>query len=344
MAAANFDRYDLGDNVREDLSDMIYNIAPTQTPFLTGMGTAKADQNYSEWQIDDLGTIDNTNRRVDGADAGSDTSSKSLRLGNYMQISDKVIRISGRAEVVNKAGRRSELAYQLSKAAKKLKRDMEAFLTGTDAAAAGDSSTAGVSAGLAAWLRTNTARGGAPAADPTLSGGTSGYPNVGPVDATATRAMTETLLRTVIKECYIQGGEPETIMVAPTMKQRLSEYLFTSSARVATLYKDTAGDGTAQATAQGAVDVFVSDYGALRIVPNRFQGHNGTVARERDVFILQMNMWACFYLRNFRTHRLAKTGDAENRQLLVDYGLRSNNEAASGIVADIDETAPMTAS
>ena len=334
MAAANFDRYDLGDNVREDLADIIYNISPTQTPFLTGMGTTRAENTLHEWQTDELASVDPTNLRVDGADAGADTSAKSTRINNYVQISDKVIRISGRADVVNKAGRRTEMAYQLGKAAKALKRDMEAMLTANNASVAGNSTTASETGGLAAWLETNTARGATGADGGWAAGLVTAATNGTP------RALTETLLRTVIRGCYDEGGEPETIMVSPLNKQNLSAYLFSSSARVATLYADQ-GKTSDAATALGTVDIYVSDFGALKIVPNRFQGHNGTVVSDRELFVLQMSMWMCIYLRNFRTHRLAKTGDAENRQMIVDYGLRSNNEKASGVIADIDASVPM---
>lgn len=348
MAAGNFDRYDLGwdqtdlgatrlnDNVREDLSNMIYNIAPYQTPFLTGCGTGRARNTYSEWQTDDLGSIDPANARVDGDDAGADTSSKSVRVGNHMQISDKPIRVSGRAEAVDKAGRRSEMGYQLAKAGKKLKRDQEAILTGKQASAGGNSSTASTTGALLAWMSTNY-NGGA-------GGSAGGWANgiVAAPSAGTARALTEQFIRDGVKDAYLEGGEPGTVMMSPTQKQNLSAYLFTASARVATLYKDTQNEGTGQATATGAVDVFVSDFGALQLVPNRFWGHNGTAAADDYICGLQMNMWGCLYLRSYRTNRLAKTGDAENRQLLVDYGLRANNEASSFAIADLN-TNPVTA-
>ena len=341
MATTNFDRYNLVnadslDNVREDVTDIIYDITPTQTPFLSGIGRGVASNTYTEWPLDNLADVDPNNAVVDGADAGPDQSSPTLRHGNVCQISDKVARISGRAEAVDKIGRRSEMAFQIAKRSKELKRDMEAILTGNQTSAAGDSSTASLLGGLSAWYVTNTNR------DPTsgASGGWAANTVTGATDSSAVRAMSETDLRSVIESCYTNGGEPDTIMVTPAMKTVISEYLFSSSARIATLYRDEAG-GQGQATAVGAVDVFVSDFGALKIIPNRFQGHNGTVPRHRDVHVCDMALYETRYLRGFQTLPLARTGDAENRQILVDYTLCSKQQEGSGIVADVDSTIPM---
>ena len=342
-----FDRYDLnpasGDNVREDFSNAIYNIDPTATPFMTGCAKGGAKNTLFEWQIDNLATVDPTNAAIDGADAGDDQSDAATRTRNTAQISTKVIRTSGRADAVDKAGRKAELAYQLSKAAKSLKRDMEAILTSpTQGALEGvTNTTASLTAGVNAWIQTNRFAMDGSAGDDTQAtpAGAAGPGAV--VLAGTPAALTETALRNTIRACYDAGGEPDTIMCSPNMKQKFSQYLFTSSARVATLFRDTSGSGTGQATATGAVDVYVSDFGALKIIPNRFLGHNGTVADDEHMYVLDMSMWEVCYLRSFRTLKLARTGDAENRELLVDYGLKARNEAASGVVDTILGTADM---
>ena len=345
MSTANFDRFDLSnattnsENVREQLHDVITNISPTQTPFQNMIGSGSADNTFFEWLVDELMDVDPSNALIDGADAGTDDSEAADRLANECQISGKTIRVSGRSDAVNKAGRSKELSYQLAKAGKSIKRDVEAIITGNQASLKGDSSTASTTGSLRAWLETN-------ALVDATSGANGGFNTTTRVvdaatDSSATRALTETLLRTVIRQCYEEGGEPSVIMVAPSMKQVISEYLFTSSARVATLYSDQEGQKTG--TAMGTVDVFISDFGSLKIVPNRFQGHTGTAARDRDVFVLDTGLWSLDYLRKYRTHKLARTGDAENRQMLVDYGLRSKNEKGSGVIADVDSTAAMTA-
>lgn len=346
MSTTNFDRYNLetkGDSVREEFSNVIYNIDPTRTPFMSGIGRQTSGNTLTEWQTDNLHAVNPSNAAVDGADAGTDDSEASARVGNYHQISTKTIRVSGRADALNKAGRRTELAYQLSKAAKSIKRDMEAILTSNNVASAGTNSVASTTAGFIPWVQTNyntmAATGSSAGA---LNNTTYGYPDTAATLAGADAALTETKLREAIEGQYTSGGDSDTIMVAPALKTIISTFMFTTSARVATLYRDTDNNGEGQATATGAVDVFVSDFGALSIVPNRFIFHNGTIPNASVLFIYSAAMWAVSYLRNFRTIQLSTTGDAQNRELLVDYALVCKNEAANAIITDISSGA-MTA-
>ncbi len=347
--AVTFDRYALtggdalldrtGDNVREDFLSAIYNITPTRTPFMTGIGRGSCTDISPTWQTDDLDSVDPTNAVADGADAPAANMEKADRIGNTNQISSKTAEVSGRAEVVDKAGRSSEMSYQMGKKTASLKRDMEAILTGNQASLAGASTVASKLGGLRAWIETNTsiagdgANGGYNAATGIVDAATDGTP----------RALSWAFVDDVIRQAYDQGGEPDTIMLSPTMKQKVSSFLYTSSARVAALFSDVGQKKGGGAVAQGAVDVYISDFGTLKIVPNRFQGHNGTVPRDRDIFILEMKMWATGYLRSFRTKKLPENGDYLRRQILVDYTLLARNQAASGGVFDIDHTDPVVA-
>lgn len=343
------------DNVREDFSNAIYNIDPTATPFMSGIAKGGASSTLTEWQVDDLHDVNPNNAAIDGADAGADESEGASRINNTCQISTKVIRTSGRAETVDKAGRRSEMGYQLAKAAKSIKRDQEAIMTSpTQGAVAGNgpSSSGGgapdLLGGLNAWFATGDAAVSNRYAAAGTAGGADtggGWQAGGPaavVLAGTPAALKESTLRSVIKGCYEAGGDPGVIMCSPTNKQNLSEYLFTSSARVAALFRDTASTGSGQATATGAVDVFVSDFGALKIEPNRFLGHNGTSADDEHMYVLDMGMWELKNLRSYRTIKLATTGDAQNRELLVDYTLCARNQQASGVIDTIDGTAAVT--
>lgn len=338
MAATNFDRYDLateGDNVREDLTDVIYNISPTEVPFQSNIGRGSAKQTLHEWQIDALTAPNAANAAIDGADFGADASDPAARIGNYQQISIKYIAVSRRANIVNKAGRKSELAYQIAKRGKELRRDVETIATLNQAGLAGNSTTASLTASLAAWLTTNTNRGTG-GTDPALSGTTNGFPDTAAGDATALnlRALSEATLLAIIKDCYVQGGNPNMIMVGPTMKQVVSTYMFSTNSRIATQYQDQGASPRGGVRVVGAVDVYVSDFSILDIVPNRF-------SRERDVWVLDTEYWEMSYLDGYKTETIAKIGDAERRHILVDWGTCSKNEAASGVVADIDETTPM---
>lgn len=309
--------------IREDLSDAIYNIAPTDCPFMSNIGRSSADNTYFEWQTDSLAAASTTNAQIEGDDISSFTAiSPTDRMGNYTQIARKDVIVSGTSDRVRKAGRKAELAYQITLKTKELKRDMETSLTFNQAASAGSSSTPRYTAGLEAWLRSNVNKG-ASGTNPTLSGTTQGYPDAARGDDTQ-RTFTEVILKDVIQQCWAAGAEPKIIMTGPHNKQ-----VFSGFTGVATRFRDVGSK--AQAQIIGAADIYVSDFGTLMAVPNRFQ-------RDRSAFVLDPKMASVAYLRNFRTMELAKTGDAEKRMMLVEYGLKINNEAAHGIAADLEDS------
>lgn len=336
QATNTHDRYDLsgkGDNAREDLSNIITNISPTETPFQSNIGKGNAKNTYKEWLQDSLAAADGSNAHIDGNEFAGEAVADTPRIGNYCQISKKQVIVSRRANIVDKAGRKSELAFQVAKRGKELKRDVETILLSNQAAVVGSSTVAPKLAGLPAWLTTNTNRG-ATGADGALSSTTYGYPDTAATDGTD-RALSEATLLGIIKDCYVAGGNPNMIMVGPAVKQQMSKYMFGADARIATPYQDH-GKAKTAASVIGAVDYYTSDFGTLHIVPNRFQ-------REDDVFVLDTEHFEVAYLDGYKTETIAKTGDAEKRQILVDYTLCSMAEDASGIVADIDETTAMVA-
>ncbi len=338
MASNNFDRFNLttrGDNVRESFTDVIYNISPTEVPLQANVGRGDTDNTLHEWQIDELATPDGNNAAVDGADFGADSSSSAARIGAFAQISIKYLAVSRRANIVNKAGRRSELAYQIAKKGKELRRDVETIACANQATRQGNSTTAALSPGLGAWLKTNTARG-ATGTDPALSNTTFGQPTTAAGDGTI-RALAESTMLGILGECYDQGGNPNMIMVGRQVKQNFSNYMFTANARIATQRQDQGPANRGGVSVVGAVDVYVSDFTVLDVVPNRFQ-------RERDLWVLDTEYWEITYLDGYKTETIAKIGDAERRHILVDWLLCSKNEAASGVVADINPATPMVAS
>ena len=301
---------------REDLSDVIYNISPTETPFLNSVGKSKATAVYHEWQTDSLAAVNVSNYAVEGATASDATIGVTTRVGNRTQISQKTIKISGTLDAVNKAGRKSEKAYQLAKASSEIKRDMEAILLSNQVASAGNSSTARVLGGLQAWLNTS------------YSGGTSG--TAGSLGTTARvtgtdRAFTATLLNTVMQSAYTAGGSPTMLLVTPAQKVVASTFT-----GIATRYRDVPANQQAQIV--NAADVYVSDFGVIQIVPDRFIPNSDN---DDTAFLLDTEMAAVAYLRPFQTNELAKVGDAELTQLLVEYTLEVKNEAAHGIISDL---------
>jgi len=354
--SGTLDRYDLngdGDMVREDLTDIIYNISPTEVPFQQNIGRGKAFSDYHEWVIDALAAANASNAHIDGDDFSGDTLLPGNRVGNYCQIAKKDIVVSRRANIVRKAGRKSELAYQLAKAGRELRRDVEAILLSNQAGRAGNATLAPLTAGLPAWIGafddttnfeidTGYVSRGSLGADGSLSGTAdqSGYPDTAATDGTH-RALTEDGLLSIIKACYKNGADPTMILCGPTVKQLISKYLFGSSARVATPYQDHGSRARSGVGVVGAVDVYVSDFGAIDIVPDRFvRSHTSD---ECDLFVLDPEMLEVSYLDGYKTETVAKTGDAEKRQVIVDFCLTVKHPVAHGVYADIDDDTAVTA-
>ena len=300
---------------REDLIDMIYDISPTLTPFISGISRESATATNHQWQTDSLATAVSTNAVIEGEDATTTAATPTVRLGNYTQISDKVPRVTRTQRKVDSAGRGDELDYQIMKSAKELKRDMEKTLLANKAKVVGSESVARQCAGVESWLATNVdlgATGVAPTGDGT--------------DARTTgtaRSFTESMLKGVLSSIWDEGGEPDTIMVGSTIKQALSGLVNGGNAGSA----QRIVDGNAS-TVNTAIDIYVSDFGSLAVVPNRFQVQD-------SMLVLQMDMWSMATLADFQETPLAKTGDSDRVQLLSEYTLVAKNEKSSGIVADI---------
>ena len=314
-----FDRYDATNSVREDLSNIIYNISPEDTVFMSNVGRDTAKQTYTEWQTDALAAASTTNAQIEGDDAAADSLAATNRVGNYTQISRKVVATSGTLEAVDTAGFRSAMAYQMAKAASELKRDMETALLFNQAAVAGNSSTARKTAGLPAWLRSNVSKA-SDGGNPTMSSTNDGYPNAARTDGTQ-RTFTETMLKDVIQSVWTNGGTPKLLLVGPFNKRTASGFAGIAAARFNV-------DGAKPSTIIGAADIYVSDFGNVSIVPSRFQ-------RERDAFVVDPEYAAVSYLRNFQTADLSKTGDSEKKMIVVEYALKVRTEKAHGIIADL---------
>ena len=304
---------------REDLTDMIYDISPTETPFMSSIGKTKATAVLHEWQTDSLSDATIANAAVEGADASSATLAPTSRVGNRTQISQKTIQIAGTEETIDKAGRKSEKAYQLAKASSELKRDMEKIMLANQAATAGDSTTARTLGSLQAWLNTNY-----------VGTGTAGSLGTTARVSGTDRAFTEPLLKVAVKSAFTNGGNPTVLMVSPTQKQVVSTFAGIAEQRYA-------APANKQTTIIGAADVYLSDFGTLSVVPNRFTtaDDEATTGEGEQAFVLDPEYAATAFLRPFQTNELAKTGDSEKTQLLVEYTLEVKNEAAHAIVSDL---------
>ena len=311
LPASTYATYEAIGN-REDLSDVIYRIDPTDTPFMSSIEREKATAVNHEWQTQALAAAA-ANAQLEGDDATTNTVTATTRLGNICQISYKVARVTGTQQAVEHAGRDDELAYQEMLKGLELKRDMENAVAGTNGAkATGNDTTARTTASVISWIKTNTVKGSG-GSDPSAADGTGTR-----TDGTQV-AFNEKNLKTVLQSIYTSGGKPDTVMLGAFNKQVMST--FTGRAQPI--------EETKSRTIIAAVDAYESDFGRLKVIPNRFM-------RTRDVLLLQTDMWAMAFLngRKMVSIVLAKTGDSDRRQILSEYTLVARNEKSSGGVFD----------
>jgi len=315
VTANTNETYDVS-TIREDLADAMASISPTETIFMSTIGTRNVDNTYFEWSEVDLAAAA-TNNQIEG-DAGlsNNAPTNAVRKGNYTAISAKVVEVSDTNQNVNGVANAQTVAKQVAYKLSELKRDMEKMALNNVAAGAGASGTARTTAGLPAFLTTNVERGTGGANGTTSGSGSAGYPNAAATDGT-TRAITETLLKSVIASCWDEGADPSIVLCGSSQKQTISS--FTGNA---TKYQEVDGK---RLTA--AVDIYVSDFGTLQIVPARH-------IRARDVFVLDPSYAKIAYLQTARQKPLARTGLSERRLISAEWGLEVTSEKAHGVIAD----------
>ena len=319
--------------IREDLQEAYTMISPEETPFITSIRSEVASNTLFEWPVVELAAVDYANREKEGEDAPSTNApNNALRLSNYTQISDKKVKVSHTSQAVDAAANNVQrLSEQIVLKLKELKRDMEGMLTDNVAAAAGSSGNARSSAGLVAFLRTNTVfeTGGV---DPTLSGTTEGYPDAAATASSESTAgasvvFAEADLNQIIEDIWNEGGAPSIIMCNSGNKRRISQ-AFTGNA---TRYKDAVDKKLVN-----SIDFYDSDFGELTVVPNRFlrTANPGGNADAYNVFVLDPEYAAVAYLDPVQQKPLAETGHSTSRLVWAEYGLQIDNEKAHGIIRD----------
>jgi hypothetical protein len=314
--AAPTNTYTTGSSVgnRESLHDKIWMLEKDEFPVLSSIGSGSAKAMREEWQTDSLGNASSTNAQLEGDDTTASAVTATVRVANRLQIMKRSFTISESEEEIVKAGRDSEIGYQTMLSGRRLKMDLETTILLNQASNAESGTTPRRMGGLLAWLSTNVSRG--------TTGGSGGYSGSDVVAATngLTRTFTETLLKNVIKSAWDAGGNPNTIVMCSAHKQLASAFT-----GIATQYQQAQGK---VATIVAAADRYVSDYGTLTLVPDRY---NST----RDVEVIDNSMLQLLWLRKFKRVELARTGDARKFHIIGEMTLKVNNEAAHGVIADL---------
>lgn len=299
---------------RESLHDKIWLLDKDEFPIMSSIGSGTAKATYEEWQTDTLGSASSSNSNLEGDDSTASAVTATVRVGNRTQILKKVFTISNTQEVVDKAGRDSEIGYQTAKQGRQIKMDLETTICLNQASVAESGATTRKLGGIPTWLTSNGSRGSGGS-----GGGFSGGVTTVATDGTQ-RVFTETLLNSVIKLAWDNGGNPNMVVVGSFNKQQASGF-----SGISTQYQESKGK---LATIVGAADRYVSDFGTFSIVADRY-------ARTRDALVLDPNMMSLLWLRKFKREELAKSGDARKFHIVGEVTLKVHNEAAHGIVADL---------
>ena len=304
-----FDTYSATSD-REDLSNIIYNISPMQTPFMSSIGKRSIKNVVFDWQTEALASPVSTGE-LEGFELSRSAAVATTRVSNVAMISKRDATVSGSQESSDPAGKRSEMAHQLAIMSKALKRDMEEALCQKNGKTTGNATTARKTGAFESWMKSNVSN----AAGSTPTGG-----GTAPTDGTQ-RALTEPLLKAVLQSCFENGGEPSLAICGPVNKQKISGFTGRSQARQ---FVDAN-------TVEASVSIYSSDFGELKIVPSNR-------SRERSLLLVDPEMAKVSYLRDFKTVDIATIGDAVTKMIVVEYGLEVSNEAAHGVVADLTTT------
>lgn len=332
-----------GGLLHEDVMSAIWDISNVPLPFMDRVGSEPVDNARKDWTVDELATPDITNAVIDGLDNSKQNATAGERQGNHCQISTKAVSVTTRARHSASIGRSDELAYQVSRRQIELYRDCEAInLTFQGSVADNGDDTAGTLGGLDAWLKTNNILG----ASGTRAGYVAATGLVTAGLAGTIAVITEEGIRQMVQDVYQEGGESSVLMTVPEIIALISQYMFTSTARIATIEADQQ-KSMEKAQALGAVNYFITDFGTLEFVPNRIQQKYtslaGSAGDAASVFILDTALLRRGILHGLRAEELAKTGLADKRQLAVDYTLMVLNEKGQAVIGDVDITAPMLA-
>lgn len=344
MSSTNTDHADasaalVGGVIREDVMDKIWDISHIPLPLTDMISKGTHTNRKAEWTQDKLADPNTGNAVVDGADVDQDNSKIGTRLANYTQISVKEVKLSHSVQAANSIGNVMSMSSQVMKRQKELRRDIEAIQLTHQGSVAGDgAAVAGKSAGFGAQLKTNISLGATG-----VAGGfntTTGL-FVAPTPGTA-RALSETVIRDVLQSIYQNGGNTTTLMARPPVIRKLSEYLFTATARVATMQATQAQNSPESLTAYGSVNVFVTDFGqTIALRDNRLQPAD--TAGVSTVYLIDPSHLRQSFLRGYQVEPLGKTGLSDKKLMSAEWSFLVLNELSQGAIYAVDEALSVVA-
>ena len=301
---------------REDLSNVIYNISPMETPMVSLGGKRSVKNVQFDWQTESLQAATSTGV-LEGNEISRAASTATVRAANVCQINTRNATVTGSQQASDPAAKKSEMAHQMSVIGRALKRDVEKTICGQQGRNNGAAATVRATRGFESWITTNAGR-----ATSGTAGANAANESSAPTDGTQ-RAFTETILKGVLSTCFGNGASPSVMIVGAFNKQAVSAFSGRASATQAVALEGIPGDHV-----QAAVSVYTSDFGDIKVVPSNF-------SRARSALLVDPEYVGVAYLRAFETQDLGAIGDAETKAIYTEFGLEMKNEAANGVVADL---------
>jgi Family of unknown function (DUF5309) len=316
---------------REDLSNAIYNIDPFDTPVMSAIRRRNVRNRIFDWQTEFLpivaspsipgapaaGLAGAPNAQVEGFSLANSPAQPTIRLNNVTQISERDATVSGTQEEADAAGKGSEMAHQMALSSKVLKSDMETALCSRQARNDGNDAATPVgrvTEGFAHWVARAVDKFSNPAA--AVAGYRTGLPVLATDAFAAVTAgnqiqVTEQMLGDAMQAAYTNGASPSLWIVPPGPKRTISTFTGRSTSQVL----------VGKTEVVSTIDVIATDFGRIKVAPSRW------VAPDIGLLI-DPDYAAVSFFRAFRQNLMARTGDAETRMIVVEWGLEMRNPLA----------------
>jgi hypothetical protein len=301
---------------REDLSNAIYNIDPFDTPVMSAIRRRNVKNRLFDWQTEFLPLVNLSNAQVEGFALSNNPATPTVRLNNVTQISERDATVSGSQEEADAAGKGSEMAHQMALKSKVLKSDMESIMCSRQPRVTGDDTTptARVTESIPHWVARALDKNSVAAT--TVAGVVTGIPVLS-TDAWAAVAgasqvsITESMVGDALQAAYVNGASPTLLIVPPGPKRTISTFVGRSTTQVL----------VGKTEVVSTVDILSTDFGRIKAMPTRWN--------PADLgLLLDPNYAAVAFFRSFRQYLMARTGDAETRMIVVEWGVEMRNPLA----------------
>lgn len=298
---------------REDLENAIYNIDPSDTPFMSMAGRRTVKNTSFDWQTEALPTADDTNAQEEGFTLARTAGQATVRQKSVAQISKRDATVTGSQEAADAAGKGAgEMAHQMALKSKVLKMDIEKIVLGFQPLDDGLDDGIRRTRAFAHWLTTNVTRGA-----------TGSHPGTatGLIVAGTQRALTETMVRNQMQQAWENGAKPTTLLTNSVNKVTIDGFVGRSGSQVQ----------VGQQEAVQGLTVYKTDFGNLKITLNRWMPQSA-------VYYVDAEYVKLAFYRTFRQKPIAPIGDAETRMILAEWGVQVDNEKAHCATFDLFDT------